>query len=198
MPPEPTDGRIARRERNRTAALDAVLDLFAEGELTPSPHQVAARSGVSLRSVYRYFDDDDELIRSAIARNMERVEPYMGLDRPGVGTVESRIRRTVSARLELYRRGRPLVQAAIHRARTTPVLAERIDEVTHLLREQAADMFEPELSDLRPERRRELLDAIDVTLSYDGIEHLCGGLGRSPEEAGAVMRRSLRALLTGT
>ncbi|MEI2697696.1 MAG: hypothetical protein V9E94_04890 [Microthrixaceae bacterium] len=41
-----TDGRTARRERNRAVVLDAVLDLFAEGgSPNPTPDQVAERSG---------------------------------------------------------------------------------------------------------------------------------------------------------
>ena len=61
---EPTsDGRTARRDRNRDAVLDAVLDLFGEDSLAPAPAEVAERSGVSLRSVYRYYEDRDALYR---------------------------------------------------------------------------------------------------------------------------------------
>ena len=50
-----TDGRTARRDRNREAVLDAALALFTAGELEPTAAAVAERSGVSLRSVYRYW-----------------------------------------------------------------------------------------------------------------------------------------------
>jgi len=36
------DGRTARRDRNRLAVLDAVIELFAEGDLDPDPEAVAA------------------------------------------------------------------------------------------------------------------------------------------------------------
>ena len=192
------DGRSARRERNRDAVLAAVLELFAEGHLSPSPSQVAQRSGVSLRSVYRYFEDEDQLIRSAITYNMERISPFVTLDRPGVGSLESRILRTVLARLALFDQAAPLMRAATHRAWTTPVLKERLEEVRDMVRQQVADMFEPELSTLRPEPRREALDAIDLVLSYNGLDQLRTATRRSPDEAGAVLRRMLRALLTPT
>ena len=64
-----SDGRTARRDRNREAVLDAVLELFSEDAASPAPDDVAARSGVSLRSVYRYFDDMETLIRAAMARS---------------------------------------------------------------------------------------------------------------------------------
>src|SRR5260370_8935631 len=70
-----TDGRTARRDRNRLAVLDAVLELFSEGDLTPPPEAIALRSGVSLRSVYRYMSDVDDLAHAAIDRHLGRVGP---------------------------------------------------------------------------------------------------------------------------
>ncbi len=43
------DGRTARRDRNSDAVLDAVHELFVEGQLVPTVEEVAARSGVSTR-----------------------------------------------------------------------------------------------------------------------------------------------------
>src|SRR5437764_99636 len=58
------DGRAARRDRGREAVLDAVIALFEEGHVRPTPEAVAERSGVSVRSVYRYYEDRDDLIRA--------------------------------------------------------------------------------------------------------------------------------------
>jgi AcrR family transcriptional regulator len=58
-----TDGRAARRARNRTAVLDAAIALFAEGNLQPTAGDIAARSGVSHRSINRYFPDNRALVR---------------------------------------------------------------------------------------------------------------------------------------
>ena len=65
---ETTDGRTARRDRNRELVLDAALELFREGHLEPTALQVAERSGLSPRSVFRYFEDTEALLRAAIAR----------------------------------------------------------------------------------------------------------------------------------
>ena len=88
---EEVDGRTARRDRNRVAVLDAVLELFSEGNLTPSPDDVARRSGISLRSVYRYVADSDDLIRSAITRHTEKVAPLFVIDDIGQGPFEHRL-----------------------------------------------------------------------------------------------------------
>jgi AcrR family transcriptional regulator len=96
------DGRTARRDRNRNAVLDAVLVLFAEGNLDPSPDEVARRSGVSLRSVYRYVTDRDDLVRSAIDRQQEKVRPLFAIDRVGEGSFAERVDAFVTARLRSW------------------------------------------------------------------------------------------------
>ncbi len=84
----PVDGRTARRDRNRDLVLDAVIDLFGEGRLSPNATDVATRSGVSLRSVYRYFEDQDALVRAAIARHAERIAPLLEVPDPGEGPLD--------------------------------------------------------------------------------------------------------------
>ena len=69
----PIDGRAARRERNIDMVLDVVLEMFAEESLFPTIEQAAKRSGLSLRSLYRYFADPGELLEAVIIRNREVV-----------------------------------------------------------------------------------------------------------------------------
>ena len=54
----PGDGRRLRRERNRDAVIEALLDLFGEGNLQPSTDEIAVRSGVSARSLFRGLYQD--------------------------------------------------------------------------------------------------------------------------------------------
>ncbi len=53
---ETVDGRRARRERGRIAVSDAVIDLAFEGNANPTAEQVAKRAGVSVASLFRYFE----------------------------------------------------------------------------------------------------------------------------------------------
>ena len=73
VPDRTTDGRHARRDRNRLAVVDAILALFSEGNFEPTSDQIAERAGLSPRSLFRYFDDLEDLNRVAIARQFERV-----------------------------------------------------------------------------------------------------------------------------
>lgn len=51
------DGRNIRRDRNIDRVVEAALELFAEEKGVPSIDEIAARAGLSPRSIYRYFED---------------------------------------------------------------------------------------------------------------------------------------------
>ena len=122
-PDRAVDGRSAIRDRNRDAVLDAVLDLFSEDNLSPGPEEVAERAGLSVRSVYRYFDDHDALSRAAIERQLERVGPLLLLPAIGEGELDDRIGRFVESRLRLQAAAGPALRATRIRATSIPSCA---------------------------------------------------------------------------
>jgi AcrR family transcriptional regulator len=64
-----------QRERNkdeaRTRILDAVIELLANGKAEVNHDSVAERTGISRRTVYRYFDDRQKLLAGASTRVRE-------------------------------------------------------------------------------------------------------------------------------
>ena len=88
---ERLDGRTARRDRNSEAVLDTVHEMFVEGNFSPAVEEVALRSGVSLRSVYRYFEDTEALLRLAIERRMTLVGDLYVLRNVGEGTLDAKL-----------------------------------------------------------------------------------------------------------
>jgi len=58
-----TDGRRERSRSSRSKIISAMLDLVGNGDVAPSAARVAEVAGVGLRSVFRHFDDMDELYR---------------------------------------------------------------------------------------------------------------------------------------
>jgi AcrR family transcriptional regulator len=189
------DGRTARRDRNRELVLDAVIELFAEDQLAPKPADVAARSGVSLRSVYRYFEDLDALVRAAMARHAERIAPLLVAERPGEGTLADRIERHTAARLRLYDAAAPTLRAARVRAPAQPLLGERLDWGRAELRKQTEAMFAPELDTRAGEDRRAVAATVDLLTQFEGIEYLRVGAGYSAAHTADIVRRNLTALL---
>ena len=99
---ETIDGRRLRRERNIAAVLDAVLEMFEEEALTPTIERAAERSGLSLRSVYRYFPDPETLTPAAIDELWRRGQPAAHLSRVGEGPFEERVVEFAAMRVRLY------------------------------------------------------------------------------------------------
>lgn len=195
-PAEParTDGRTARRDRNREAVLDAVLDLFGEGADSPSPDEVAARSGVSLRSVYRYFDDTETLIRAAMSRHLDRVQPLFSVDGLGEGPLTARIERQVVQRLRLFEAVGPIMRAALIRSRNNDLIRNRMELTRRNLRVQVDEMFAPELAALGP-AGRDASAAVDVLLAFESIEHLRRYRAFSGSDTHRILVASVIAIL---
>lgn len=191
----PVDGRTARRDRNRDAVLDAVIELFTEGHVGLVAADVAERSGVSLRSVYRYFDDLEALARAAIARQMERFEPIAELEGLGEGPLDGRIERIIVGRLRLYEAIGATRRAAIQRAPSNPILAEQLERTRVALAEQTEAMFAPELAALPAVDRRDVAPALDLLLGFESIDHLRRAQGLTEAQARRVLTTALTRLL---
>jgi AcrR family transcriptional regulator len=189
------DGRTARRDRNRTAVLDAVLELFAEGNLAPSPDDVARRSGVSLRSVYRYVSDSDDLIRAAIERQTEKITPLFVIDDVGHGSFEHRLEAFVTARLRGYEAIAATSRASRLRAQTNTLIRDQLVGTRRLLRRQVERQFARELDRLELPTRRAVLAAADALTEIETID-LYRHHGRfSASETREMLQIALRALL---
>lgn len=192
------DGRRAWRDRNLNAVVDALLDLFAEGNLQPGADQIAARSGVSRRSVFRYFDDLDTLNRVATERQTARVSHLTELASIGEGPLGERIERLVAQRLRLFETIMPVARVSRLRAPFQPVIAEELARSRRLFRRQVERHFEPELSGASRSERAATLGAASTLCSFEAYELLRLGHEHTPRQIADVMRRGLSALFDVT
>jgi AcrR family transcriptional regulator len=190
-----TDGRVARRDRNRAAVIDAVIESFTEGALEPDPDDVAARCGLSPRSVYRYFDDREALLRAAIDQTFERVRPLTTIDAMGEGPLAERIPRFVAARLRLYEAVAATARAARRRATTSDIVRAQVERTRRGLREQVERHFAPELRALPARRRRAVTAAVDALCQFEGLDHYRVHLGCTTADTDALLVEALTRLL---
>ncbi|HWB68107.1 MAG TPA: TetR/AcrR family transcriptional regulator [Mycobacteriales bacterium] len=197
MTAQPTelDGRRARRGRNREAVVDALLELFREGDLNPSVAAVAERSGVSLRSVFRYFNDLDEMGRIAIARHFNTVRHLFELPNAGEGTRAERIEALVQQRIAAHEGVAPVIRATLIRAPFQPVIAEAVRNRRAFLRRQVDRQFATELKKLSTTERFSVAAAIDALTSFETLELLRTDRAMSAGKAAAVLRDSIDRLL---
>lgn len=193
--PAEFDGRRARRHRNTDAVLDAVHELFVEGHLEPTVEDVAVRSGVSLRSVYRYFPDRDQLLQAALARRMQVAEPFFHIDAIGEGSLEERIERFADHRIDLYDKMAPTARAALSVAAGAPVIAEVARRRRRQLTEQAQQHFAEELAALPEDEAHDVLAALDMLCQFESVEGLRVERGLTAERTRQVLVTGLRALL---
>ena len=189
------DGRTARRQRNKDAVLDALIELASEGRVEPPIETIAERAGVSYRSVYRYFDDRTDLMLSAIARVMGDHWPIFDIDDRGEGSFDARIERLITVRISAYRKLAPLTRGAVHRRADEPAVAEGYDRVRDHLRDQLAEQFQPELAAVPATERPLVLAALDTMFQFESLDYLAEHEGMDDEELHWVLDRHVRAHL---
>lgn len=192
----PVDGRVARRQRNLDAVLDVVLEMFAEDMMFPSIEQASKRSGLSLRSLYRYFADPGELVEAAIKRSQAQAAELTHLPHIGEGSFAERLDDFVSMRLRLYESNGSMFRATIHNAASHPRVRDELHENRRLLREQFELQFAPELSSLSPRARASALEAGNALTQVDSLDLLRRVRNLTMAESDAVLRDALTALLT--
>jgi AcrR family transcriptional regulator len=194
-PSEVIDGRRARAERNKDAVVEAILDLLHEGVENPTAEAIAARSGVSVRSVFRHFDDLESLHAAAVDRHSDRIAPLFEPP-PAEGPIGLRIDALATRRARLFEEMTPVRRVGERLRGRSPVIDERLAFARRLLRSQLARLFEIELTGRDPADRRDLLDAVEAAASWSTWNLLRTEQRCSVARARAVMARTLTALLT--
>ena len=192
----PVDGRVARRQRNLDVVLDVVLEMFAEDMMFPSIEQASKRSGLSLRSLYRYFADPGELVEAAIKRSQAQAAEVTHLPHIGEGPFEERLDAFVSMRLRLYETSGSMFRATIHNAANHPRVRDELNTNRRLLREQFELQFGPELAALSPRARSSAVEAGNALTQIDTLDLLRRVRNLTVAETDAVLRDALAALLT--
>jgi AcrR family transcriptional regulator len=170
------DGRRVRGERNKDGVVEALLSLYEAGEVEPSVARVAEVAGVSERSVFRYFEDKDDLIEAAIALQIERVG-HLFEDLSVEGPFEQRLDAIIDHRLRLFDAISGVMRASEFHEHRSSLVRAGIDRRRAILRAQAVDQFRPELN--RLDDSSAASRAIDVALSLETISYLTRHYKRS-------------------
>lgn len=191
----PVDGRRARRERGRTAVVDALFALLQEQGVQPAVEDIAERAGVSVSSVFRYFDGLDDLREHAIARYFERYAPLFEVPNLGVGELARRIAGFVKARLHLYQAIAPIAHIARLRALETPQFATTLAATRAGSIRQVRAHFADELGSRTPTRADDLVAVIDSITSFESWELQRDTHGRSRPQIRRAWTDGLTAVL---
>lgn len=190
------DGRTQRRERNREAVIEALLDIIRTGEMEPSAAAIADRAGVSHRSVFRYFADLDDLVRTAVDHEFKTVYPLGLIPDIGQGSLERRVDALIDSRLRVYSATFQVSEMARMRSATIPAIDERMRIISDVLRTQIRRNFALELEERAGDPTTEfMVDAAMVLTSFEAYSHHRRIFGHSTERVRRVWSTALLALL---
>jgi AcrR family transcriptional regulator len=193
---EQADGRRARRERNRTAVIDAVFELLGEGRVQPSVEEVAERAGVSVSSVFRYFDGLDDLHAETIRRYFERFAPLFDVPPVPDGPAAARIAAFVDARLELYETIAPIARMARARAASEPTFASTLGDARRRFARQVRDHFAPDLALRSATDAGDRVALVDALTSFESWDLLRTAHGHGPRVVRRAWLAGVERLLT--
>jgi len=189
------DGRARRRVHSYERAVDALLDLLEAGNAAPTAQEIAARSGISVRTVFRLTEDIETLHAAAVTRQMERTahlyEPLMA-----EGPVSARVRRLVENRRSVFEAIAPVRRVADRLAAGSQRIADGVALHHLVLRTQVAELFETTLASMPPSRRVVALDAADVAAGWETWDLLRRTRGLGPPAAAKVVATLLQGVLT--
>lgn len=189
-----TDGRARRRVRSSEAVAQAALDVLREGDVQLTAQAVSERSGVSIRSVFRLFQDMDALHAVAIERQSEHVKGLI-VDLDANAPLADRIDALVANRAEIYEYIAPVRRHAIRMAPTSTPIREGLHQANRVFGRQVRQLFAADLQ--APQAPGTLAEAVDAATSWETWDRLRSAQGLSVSKARQTMALMLHAILTG-
>lgn len=187
--PETEDGRKRRSERSREQIIEAMFELVSGGELDPGAARIAEVANVSLRTVFRHFEEVDGLYLEMNRRVKAEVMPIVEAPFNSTNWRDT-VLELVERRSEVFERILPFrVCGSIRRFRSAFLMQGHQDFVA---------MERAILDSVLPEEVRSnvILEAgFDSVLGFDTWRRLRQDRGLSVEDARATMRKLVEALL---
>lgn len=188
------DGRSARAQRTRQTIADAHIGLLNDGELKPSAKQIAARAGVSQRSLWDNFKDMESVMANTAQRQLAEQDASFQPVEANLPLAE-RIRQYCLQRARILEAVAPLARAAEIQRPFSPVLQVNLQENLRRIRDEAERLFAAELDRLDPPERTQTVLAISAASDWANWQLLRRYLDQSSDDATQVLERTVTSLL---
>lgn len=187
------DGRRARRERGRVAVIDAMFELLQEGKVPPAVELIAERSGVSVASIFRYFQGIDDLQFQTFQRFRQRFEPLVHATVDG--DFATRTNAFVQSRLDLYEQAGAIMAVGRLRALEHEPLVEASAQMRGVLADQVRTTFAHETTGSSPSRSADLVAVIDALTSLESWDVMRKTHARSRAQIARAWAQGISALV---
>lgn len=189
VPEAAVDRRLARGEETRRRLAEAMIALLEDGSAQPAAREIAERAGVSLRLVFHHFEDMEQLLRSAVAVQVERHWSRLRPVEPDLPRAE-RIDRIIRQRETLYEAIAPVRRAAARMEDGSPTLTAELDHARTELRYGLKACFASETAG-----DPTLIDALEIATSWETWEQLRRRMALGRAATRKVMVRMVESLL---
>jgi AcrR family transcriptional regulator len=195
IPASAVDGRSLRRERNRQDIVNALLDLIETGETEISAALIASKAGLSERSIFRYFDDVNDLYRSVCDLAFSKEIEYALIDDAGVGSLDTKIENFVNQRVRIYTMNEKIAPAARSFAFKNPIIKNQLVVGRKLLRNQIIKHFSEELSAFDKQQQQVAVAIIDSLTTFEYYDMMRSDQKMSVQAIKSVLTESIRKAL---
>ena len=186
-----TDGRRERSRSSRSKIIAAMLDLVGNGDVAPSAARVAEVAGVGLRSVFRHFDDMDELYKEMGDVIEARVMPII-LQAPSGATWKEKLIDIADRRAKVFETILPFRISANLKRFQSPYLMQDYRRMLRLESETVEAHLPPVVIDDVAAAR-----GLNVILSFQTWRLLRHDQDLPVDDAKAVVRRLLIDAMAG-
>jgi AcrR family transcriptional regulator len=195
FPVSAVDGRSLRRERNRQDIVDALLGLIENGETEISAALIASKAGLSERSIFRYFDDVNDLYRSVCDLAFSKEIEYALIDDAGVGSLDTKIENFVNQRVRIYTMNEKIAPAARSFAFKNPIIKNQLVVGRKLLRTQIIKHFSEELLVFDKQQQQVAVAIIDSLTTFEYYDMMRSDQRMSVQAIKSVLTESIRKAL---
>ena len=161
-----TDGRNQRSIRSRQQIVRALQDLVESGIFIPTAQQVADEAGISIRTVFRHFEDMESLYAEIDEAHKPKYEAiFNGHDFSG--TLEQRVTAAVECRIDCYTQMYAMEKATAALHWRSKLIQQQYAHAQRMLRE-ALETQLPEYVKLEKDDQQ----AIEAITSFEFFDRL--------------------------
>ncbi len=170
------DGRRLRGERSRRQIIDALFELVNSGDVNPGAARVAETAKVSLRTVFRHFEEMDSLYQEMIRQGEERFlriyqKPFISEDWRG------RLSELRDRRMRFFEDIMFLRICTESRRHQSEVLMANYKRFYRVERSSGEAVFPDDV-----QKNDVVMAAVDVALSFETYRRLRQERGLSPKK----------------
>jgi AcrR family transcriptional regulator len=189
------DGRSLRRERNRQDIVNALLGLIENGETEISAALIASKAGLSERSIFRYFDDVEDLYRSVCDLAFSKEIEFALIDDAGFGSLDTKIENFVNQRVRIYTMNEKIAPAARSFAFKNPIIKNQLVFGRKLLRAQITKHFAEELSAFDKSQQQVAVATIDALTTFESYDMMRSDQKMSVQTIKSILSEGIRNAL---